>query len=82
MFDYLALTGGQPRRLFPTGLGMNDVHLAKIVCRWGAARATYGFPYGVIYRPITTCFESHIRHSQISRCAQVRCCHLSSQPMT
>jgi 3-hydroxybenzoate 6-monooxygenase len=54
MFDYLGLTEAVNRvAFFPTGLGMNDVRTGEKVVRvplGDLARATYGFPYGVIYR--------------------------------
>ena len=54
MFDYLGLTEVINRvAFFPTGLGMNDVRTGEKVVRvplGDIARATYGFPYGVIYR--------------------------------
>ncbi|MES2943516.1 MAG: FAD-dependent monooxygenase, partial [Pseudomonadota bacterium] len=54
MFDYLGLTEAVNRvAFFPTGLGMNDVRTGEKVVRvplGDIARATYGFPYGVIYR--------------------------------
>lgn len=54
MFDYLGLTEAINRvAFFPAGLGMNDVRTGEKVVRvplGDMARATYGFPYGVIYR--------------------------------
>jgi 2-polyprenyl-6-methoxyphenol hydroxylase-like FAD-dependent oxidoreductase len=54
MFDYLGLTEAINRvAFFPPGLGMNDVRTGEKVVRvplGDMARATYGFPYGVIYR--------------------------------
>jgi salicylate hydroxylase len=54
MFDYLGLTEAINRvAFFPPGLGMNDVRTGEKVVRvplGDLARATYGFPYGVIYR--------------------------------
>ncbi|WP_341903190.1 3-hydroxybenzoate 6-monooxygenase [Polaromonas sp. YR568] len=54
MFDYLGLTEAVNRvAFFPPGLGMNDVRTGEKVVRVALgdiARATYGFPYGVIYR--------------------------------
>jgi 2-polyprenyl-6-methoxyphenol hydroxylase-like FAD-dependent oxidoreductase len=54
MFDYLGLTEAINRvAFFPAGLGMNDVRTGEKVVRvplGDVARATYGFPYGVIYR--------------------------------
>ena len=54
MFDYLGLTDAVNRvAFFPTGLGMNDVRTGEKIVRvplGDLARATYGFPYGVIYR--------------------------------
>jgi 3-hydroxybenzoate 6-monooxygenase len=54
MFDYLGLTEAINRvAFFPTGLGMNDVRTGEKVVRvplGDAAKAAYGFPYGVIYR--------------------------------
>jgi salicylate hydroxylase len=54
MFDYLELTEAVNRvAFFPTGLGMNDVRTGEKIVRvplGEVARATYGFPYGVIYR--------------------------------
>ncbi|CAN7216244.1 3-hydroxybenzoate 6-monooxygenase [Polaromonas sp. LjRoot131] len=54
MFDYLGLTEAVNRvAFFPAGLGMNDVRTGEKVVRvplGDLARATYGFPYGVIYR--------------------------------
>jgi len=55
MFEYLGLTEAINRvAFFPTGLGMNDVRTGEKVVRvplGEAARALYGYPYGVIYRP-------------------------------
>src|SRR5438093_2670680 len=54
MFDYLGLTEAVNRvAFFPPGLAMNDVRSGEKVIRvplGDMARATYGFPYGVIYR--------------------------------
>ncbi len=54
MFDYLGLTEAINRvAFFPAGLGMNDVRTGEKIVRvplGDMARATYGFPYGVIYR--------------------------------
>jgi 2-polyprenyl-6-methoxyphenol hydroxylase-like FAD-dependent oxidoreductase len=54
MFDYLGLTEAINRvAFFPPGLGMNDVRTGEKIVRvplGDMARATYGFPYGVIYR--------------------------------
>ena len=54
MFDYLGLTDAVNKvSFFPTGLSMNDVRTGEKVVRvplGDMARATYGFPYGVIYR--------------------------------
>ena len=54
MFDYLGLTEAIDKVAFyPTGLAMHDVRTGERVVRvplGDAARATYGFPYGVIYR--------------------------------
>lgn len=54
MFDYLGLTEAINRvAFFPPGLGMNDVRTGEKIVRvplGDVARATYGFPYGVIYR--------------------------------
>jgi len=54
MFDYLGLTEAVNRvAFFPPGLAMNDVRSGEKVVRvtlGDMARATYGFPYGVIYR--------------------------------
>ena len=54
MFDYLGLTEAINRvAFFQPGLGMNDVRTGEKVVRvplGDMARATYGFPYGVIYR--------------------------------
>jgi 2-polyprenyl-6-methoxyphenol hydroxylase-like FAD-dependent oxidoreductase len=54
MFEYLGLTEAINRvAFFPTGLGMNDVRTGEKIVRvplGDMARATYGFPYGVIYR--------------------------------
>jgi len=54
MFDYLGLTEAINRvAFFPAGLGMNDVRTGEKIVRvplGDLARATYGFPYGVIYR--------------------------------
>ena len=54
MFDYLGLTEAVNRvAFFPPGLAMNDVRTGEKVVRvplGDMARATYGFPYGVIYR--------------------------------
>ncbi len=54
MFDYLGLTEAVNRvAFFPPGLAMNDVRTGEKVVRVALgdlARATYGFPYGVIYR--------------------------------
>ncbi len=55
MFEYLGLTDAiNKQAFFPTGLGMNDVRSGEKVVRvplGDMVRATYGFPYGVIYRP-------------------------------
>jgi 3-hydroxybenzoate 6-monooxygenase len=54
MFDYLGMTEAINKVAFyPAGLGMNDVRTGEQVVRvplGDLARATYGFPYGVIYR--------------------------------
>ena len=54
MFEYLGLTEViNKAAFFPTGLGMNDVRTGEKVIRvplGDMSRATYGFPYGVIYR--------------------------------
>ena len=54
MFDYLGLTKVINRvAFFPAGLGMNDVRTGEKVVRvplGDIARATYGFPYGMICR--------------------------------
>jgi salicylate hydroxylase len=54
MFDYLGLTDAVNRvAYFPPGMGMNDVRTGEKVVRVplaDAARAIYGYPYGVIYR--------------------------------
>ncbi len=54
MFDYLGMTDAINKVVFyPAGLGMNDVRTGEKVVRvplGDLARATYGFPYGVIYR--------------------------------
>ncbi len=54
MFDYLGLTEAINRvAFFPPGLGMRDVRSGEVIVRvplGDMARATYGFPYGVIYR--------------------------------
>lgn len=54
MFDYLGLTEVINRvAFFPTGLRMNDVRTGEKLVHvplGDMARATYGFPYGVIYR--------------------------------
>lgn len=54
MFDYLGLTEAVSEvAYFPPGLGMNDVRTGEKVVRVAlgdAARAAYGYPYGVIYR--------------------------------
>src|SRR6476659_5673387 len=54
MFELLGLTAAVNRvAYFPPGLGMNDVRTGEKVVRvplGDAALATYGFPYGVIYR--------------------------------
>ena len=54
MFNYLGLTDAINRvAYFPPGMGMNDVRTGEKVVRvplGDAARAAYGFPYGVIYR--------------------------------
>jgi 2-polyprenyl-6-methoxyphenol hydroxylase-like FAD-dependent oxidoreductase len=54
MFSYLGLTESINKvAFFPPGLGMNDVRTGEKVVRvplGDLARATYGFPYGVIYR--------------------------------
>jgi 3-hydroxybenzoate 6-monooxygenase len=54
MFDHLGLTEAVSAvAYFPPGLGMNDVRTGENVVRVAlgdAARAAYGFPYGVIYR--------------------------------
>ena len=54
MFDYLGLTEAVNKvAWFPPGLGMNDVRTGEKVVRvklGDMARATFGFPYGVVYR--------------------------------
>jgi 2-polyprenyl-6-methoxyphenol hydroxylase-like FAD-dependent oxidoreductase len=54
MFAWLGLTDVVSRvSFFPPGLGMNDVCTGEKIVRvplGDVARATYGFPYGVIYR--------------------------------
>jgi 2-polyprenyl-6-methoxyphenol hydroxylase-like FAD-dependent oxidoreductase len=53
MFELLGLTDAIHQvAFFPPGLGMNDVRTGERVIRvpLDAARAAYGFPYGVIYR--------------------------------
>jgi salicylate hydroxylase len=54
MFEYLGLTEAVNRvAFFPAGLALNDVRSGEKVIRVALgdmARATYGFPYGVIYR--------------------------------
>ena len=54
MFDYLGLTQAVNRvAYFPPGMGMNDVRTGEKVVRVplaGVAQATYGYPYGLIYR--------------------------------
>ncbi|WP_395058096.1 3-hydroxybenzoate 6-monooxygenase [Polaromonas sp.] len=54
MFAYLGLTDVVSKvSFFPPGLGMHDVRTGEKVVRvplGDMARATYGFPYGVIYR--------------------------------
>lgn len=54
MFAYLGLTDVVSKlSFFPPGLAMNDVRTGERVVRvplGDMARATYGFPYGVIYR--------------------------------
>ena len=54
MFAWLGLTDVVSKvSFFPPGLGMNDVRTGEKIVRvplGDVARATYGFPYGVIYR--------------------------------
>lgn len=54
MFAWLGLTDVVSKvSFFPPGLGMNDVRTGEKIVRvplGDMARATYGFPYGVIYR--------------------------------
>ena len=54
MFAYLGLTEAVSKlSFFPPGMGMNDVRTGEPIVRvplGDMARATYGFPYGVIYR--------------------------------
>jgi 3-hydroxybenzoate 6-monooxygenase len=54
MFEFLGLTEAVSRvAFFPPGMGMNDVRTGERVVRvplGEVARATYGFPYGVVYR--------------------------------
>ena len=54
MFDYLGLSQAiHQSAFFPPGLGMNDVLTGEKIVRVPlgcTATATYGFPYGVIYR--------------------------------
>lgn len=54
MFSWLGLTDAVSKvSFFPPGMGMNDVRTGEKVVRvplGDLARATYGFPYGVIYR--------------------------------
>jgi 3-hydroxybenzoate 6-monooxygenase len=55
MLEYLGLTDAISKvAYFPPGLGMNDVRTGEPLVRIAlgdAVRATYGYPYGVIYRP-------------------------------
>jgi len=55
MFEYLGLTDVVSKvSFFPPSLGMNDVRTGEKIVRLplgDLAQATYGFPYGVIYRP-------------------------------
>ncbi|MFZ2737890.1 MAG: 3-hydroxybenzoate 6-monooxygenase [Burkholderiaceae bacterium] len=55
MFEELGLTQSVNQvAYFPPGLGMNDVVSGEKIFRiplGETARASYGFPYGVIYRP-------------------------------
>ena len=54
MFDYLGMTEAINRvAFFPPGLALNDVRTGEKAVRVAlgdSARASYGFPYGVIYR--------------------------------
>ena len=54
MFEYLGMTEAINRvAFFPPGLALNDVSTGEKVVRVAlgdSARASYGFPYGVIYR--------------------------------
>lgn len=54
MFAWMGLTDVVSKvSFFPPGMGMNDVRTGEKVVRvplGDMARATYGFPYGVIYR--------------------------------
>jgi len=54
MFAWLGLTDAVSKvSFFPPGMGINDVRTGEKVVRvplGDLARATYGFPYGVIYR--------------------------------
>jgi len=54
MFEYLGLADAVDRvAFFPPGMVMNDVRTGERVVRVAlgdAARAAYGYPYGVIYR--------------------------------
>ncbi|HWI82064.1 3-hydroxybenzoate 6-monooxygenase [Ramlibacter sp.] len=54
MFEYLGLTAAvNQAAFFPPGMCMNDVRTGERVVRvplGEVARASYGFPYGVIYR--------------------------------
>jgi salicylate hydroxylase len=54
MFDYLGLTEAvNAVAYFPPGMGMNDVRTGETIVRvplGDAARAAYGYPYGLIYR--------------------------------
>mgnify|MGYP000037558868 FL=1 len=54
MFAWLGLTDVVSKMsFFPAGLTMNDVRTGEKIVRvplGDLARATYGFPYGVIYR--------------------------------
>jgi 3-hydroxybenzoate 6-monooxygenase len=54
MFEFLGLTQAvNDVAFFPPGMGMNDVRTGERVVRvplGDVARATYGYPYGVIYR--------------------------------
>lgn len=86
MFDYLGLTEAVNRvAFFPPGLAMRDVRTGEKVIRVGLgdlARATYGFPYGVIYRAdfLSACQAQP--HVTLRTCSKVESFEQSADSVT